>query len=55
MLRYIYYKLNHYGFDARKFFSAIKTPSWFYRDLKNLKLQKNQDTTFRNYETLPHI
>jgi SAM-dependent methyltransferase len=53
MLRYIYYKLNHYGFDARKFFSAIKTPSWFYKDLKNLKLQKNQDTTFEISKLYP--
>jgi len=53
MLRYIYYKLIHYGFDARQFFSSIKTPTWFYRDLQNLKIQKDQDTTFEISKLYP--
>jgi hypothetical protein len=53
MLRYIYCQLIYYIFDARQFFTAIKTPSWFYSDFKNLKLQKDQYNTFEISKLYP--
>ena len=52
---YIYYKFLHFGFDAKIFLTSIKSPSWFYRDLKNLKIQKGQDTTFEISKLYPII
>ena len=55
---YIYYKFLRYGFDAQIFLAhiaTIKSSSWFYRDLKNLKIQKGQDTTFEISKLYPII
>jgi SAM-dependent methyltransferase len=48
-LRKIYKSFVFYGFDAKKFLSAIKSrkTGWFYSDLKELKKQKGNDSTFQ--------
>ena len=49
ILRNIYRKLWYYGFDARQFLKAVKrgNEKWFYKDYKELKRQKGEDTTFK--------
>jgi hypothetical protein len=51
---YIYYKFLRYGFDAKIFLAhiaSIKSPSWFYSDLKILKYKKGKirHLRFRNF------
>ena len=49
ILRNMYKRLRFYGFDAKQFIKALKTPhdEWFYKDLEEFKRQKGKDTTFK--------
>ena len=49
LVRKIYRTLLVYGFDAKVFLKAFKRKEddWFYKDLKTLKQQKGDDTSFK--------